>query len=89
MVWYGNYWQIGRSRLPAPEGIDPMRATAAMIAQADLLISADTCVSHLAESDGINTQHVTYYSTVPAWCRSLYYQNEITVESDVKYKGRP
>jgi len=82
-VWYANHWQIGNGGLPAPEGIDPMRATAAMIEKADLLISADTCVSHLAEA--LNTQHVTYYSTVPAWCRSKYYSNEITVDAEVKY----
>lgn len=86
MVWYGNRWQINESVMMAPEGIDPMRATAAMIEKADLLISADTCVSHLAEA--LNTQHETYYSTVPAWCRSKYYSNEITVESEVRYKNR-
>ena len=85
LVWYANHWQIGNGGLPAPEGIDPMRATAAMIEKADLLISADTCVSHLAEA--MNTQHVTYYSTVPAWCRSKYYSNEITVDAEVKYMG--
>ena len=62
-----------------------MRATAAMIQKSDLLISADTCVSHLAEA--LDCQHVTYYSTVPAWCRSKYYSNEITVDVGVKYKG--
>ena len=86
VVWYGDRWQIGKYIVPAPEGIEPMRATAAMIEKADLLISADTCVSHLAEA--LNTQHVTYYSTVPAWCRSKYYTNEITVDAEVKYNGQ-
>jgi ADP-heptose:LPS heptosyltransferase len=83
IVWYADHWQIGRAGIALPDNIDPMRATAAMIEQADLLISADTCVSHLSEA--LNTQHVTYYSTVPAWCRSKYYTNEITVDAEVRY----
>jgi ADP-heptose:LPS heptosyltransferase len=54
--------------------LHPLRATAALIACADLLVSADTFVSHLAEA--VNTQHVTWYSTVSAWTRNRYYENE-------------
>jgi hypothetical protein len=56
--------------------LEPIRATAALIAMADLLVSADTFVSHLAEAVG--TKHITWYSTVSAWTRSKYYQHEIT-----------
>jgi hypothetical protein len=56
--------------------IAPIRATAALIAASDLLISADTFVSHLAEALGV--PHLTWYTTVSAWTRSLYYEHEYT-----------
>ena len=86
LVWYGNGWQVGKSPVTLPNNIEPIRASAALIEQADILVSADTCVSHLAEA--LDTMHLTYYSTVPAWSRSMYYQNEITVNSEVRYRGR-
>jgi ADP-heptose:LPS heptosyltransferase len=55
--------------------LNPLRATAALIAMADLLVSADTFVSHLAEA--VNTWHVTWYSTVSEWTRNRYYEHEI------------
>jgi hypothetical protein len=58
--------------------MNPLRATAALIAKADLLVSADTFVSHLAEAVG--TKHLTWYSTVSAWTRSKYYKHEITFD---------
>jgi len=87
LVWYGQGWRIGRSMLPAPQGIDSMRATAALIEQADLLISADTCVSHLAEA--VQTQSLVYYSTVPAWTRSQYYEYSTYIDCEVTYDGQP
>jgi len=63
--------------------MNPLRATAALIACADLLVSADTFVSHLAEAVG--TKHLTWYSTVSAWTRSKYYKHEIT--HDLHPKG--
>lgn len=67
--------------LPWPDSITPhdIRATAALITRADLLVSADTCVSHLAEA--VRTLHLTCYTTVPAWTRSRDYEYEFTVES--------
>ena len=56
-----------------------MRASAALIANADLLVSADTCVSHIAEA--LKTFHLTYYTSVPAWTRSRDYEYEFTLES--------
>lgn len=58
--------------------LEPIRATAALIAMSDLLVSADTFVSHLAEAVG--TKHITWYSTVSAWTRSKYYKHEITYD---------
>jgi hypothetical protein len=86
LVWYGDHWQIGRSPLALPADMDGMRATAALIEQADLLVSADTCVSHLAEA--LQTQHLTYYSTVPAWTRSAYYEYEDTIDCEVRFDAR-
>lgn len=86
MVWYGDGWRVGNSPVKPPEDIPLIRASAALIELADLLISADTCVSHLAEA--LDTQHVTYYSTVPAFTRSMYYINEITVDAEVRYQNR-
>jgi len=86
LVWYGDHWILGRSPLSLPKGMDGMRATAALIEQADLLVSADTCVSHLAEA--LQTRHLTYYSTVPAWTRSAYYEYETTVDCSVQYDNR-
>lgn len=67
--------------IPFPEHIPPIRATAALIATADMLVSADTCVSHIAEA--VKTRHVTYYTSVPAWTRSQYYTHEYTVDARV------
>ena len=57
-----------------------IRASAALIAKADLLVSADTCVSHLAEA--LKTFHLTYYTSVPAWTRSRDYEYEFTLDSN-------
>ena len=86
LVWYGDHWQIGRSTLTLPADMDGMRATAALIEQVHLLVSADTCVSHLAEA--LQTRHLTYYNTVPAWTRSAYYEYEDTVDCEVRFDSR-
>ena len=86
MVWYGDHWRIGRSPLSLSEDVDGFRSSAALVEQADLLVSADTCVSHLAEA--LQTPHLTYYSTVPAWTRSAYYEYETTVDCHVKFDAR-
>lgn len=54
--------------------LNPLRATAALIACADMLVSADTFVSHLAEALGI--WHLVWYTTVSAWTRNRYYERE-------------
>ena len=80
--WNGNKWMMDGTPIPFPKDLNPMRATAALIQRAALLVSADTCVSHIAEAVG--TKHLTWYTTVPAWTRSRDYVNEITIDSEVK-----
>jgi len=87
--WDGYKWIVDDYPLAMPKGINSMRATAALIETADLLISADTCVSHIAEALG--TKHLTFYTTVPAWTRSQYYKHEITIDTSkpVLEDGQP
>lgn len=78
----GKYSEVGRV-IPWPgEEVTkyPIRASAALIANADLLVSADTCVALLAEA--VETYHLTYYTSVPAWTRSRDYLYEFTLDSD-------
>lgn len=83
LVWNGTNWETRGTPFPLPvaPGSTPMRASAALIARADLLVSSDTAVAHIAEAVG--TRHVTFYSTVPAWTRSRDYHLEITVDCSV------
>lgn len=83
IVWNGTTWEAQGSPFPLPmaEGSTPMRASAALVERADLVVSSDTAISHIAEALGV--RHVTFYSTVPAWTRSAYYRHEITVDCAV------
>lgn len=83
IVWNGNNWETNGLAYPLPnvEGSAPIRMSAALVEQADLLISADTALSHVAEA--LNVRHLTFYSTVPAWTRSRDYTHEITVDLTV------
>lgn len=56
-----------------PKEFDPIRACAAMVAVCDLFIGADSGFSHIAEAVG--TEHITTYTTVPAWTRDKYYRH--------------
>jgi len=80
LVWNGQNWESRGHPFPLPalEGSTPMRMSAALTAEAQLLISADTAISHVAEALG--TRHLTFYSTVPAWTRSRDYVHEITLD---------
>lgn len=81
LFWTGDHWIMDGTPIQFSKDFNPMRCTAALIEQADLLISSDTCVSHLAEA--LKTQHLTFYTTVPAWTRSRDYVSEVTVDSEV------
>ena len=83
LFWNGTQWHYDGANLALPEGMDPIRATGALVSVADLVVSVDTFISHLAEAVG--TKHLTLYSTVPSWTRSRYYQNEITVDACSAY----
>lgn len=80
IVWNGSAWEMNRMMfpLPMPPESSPMRMSAALVERADLVISADTCISHVAEA--LSVKHLTFYSTVPAWTRSRDYTHEITVD---------
>lgn len=73
LLWNGQNWETGGRPFPLPvvEGSTPMRASAAMVEQADLVISADTAISHIAEA--LSVRSLVFYSTVPAWTRSRDY----------------
>jgi ADP-heptose:LPS heptosyltransferase len=79
LYWNGQQWHFDGAILPIPEGMGGIRATGALVSAADTVISVDTFISHLAEA--IGTQHLTLYSTVPAWTRSKYYSKETTVDA--------
>lgn len=81
LFWNGNSWIMDGVAITFSKEFNPMRCTAALIEQASLLVSSDTCVSHIAE--GVGTQHITFYTTVPAWTRSRDYQHEVTIDSNV------
>lgn len=90
LLWHPGHlrWELDGIPIPTPEGMDGYRLTGALISQADLLISADTFVSHVAEAQGI--PHITFYSSVPAWTRSCYYNHEITIDLRVEdEEGQP
>lgn len=88
VVWLGDHWDYnGRPfPMPDPKTMDPIRASAALLSQADLAITSDTALSHVAEALGI--RHVTFYSTVPAWTRSAYYRHEVTIDCTCQRAGQ-
>ena len=79
VYWNGQKWHFDGANLEIPQGMNGFRATGALVDAANLVISVDTFISHLAEAVG--TKHLTLYSTVPSWTRSKYYQHEITVNA--------
>lgn len=82
LIFDGGNWihKKGNYELPIiiPKGIDPIRASAALLAGSDLFISADSGFSHIAEALCIKS--VTIYTTVPAWTRIKYYKYSKAVE---------
>jgi hypothetical protein len=70
----------GMTRLSVP-GVSPIRASMALVSQADLFIGADTGFSHVAE--GLGVKHIAIYSTVPAWTRAKYYKFQTPIDPGV------
>lgn len=78
----GNVWHHLKGKndyvIQYPKDFDPIRASAALVANCDLFIGADSGFSHIAEALGV--EHVTAYTTVPAWTRDKYYKYKHSVE---------
>lgn len=80
-----NVWVLisnkGVTRLEMPQ-MNPLRASMALVAAADLFIGADTGFSHVAE--GLGVKHIAIYSTVPAWTRAKYYKFQTPIDPGEK-----
>lgn len=53
---------------------DALRNSMAFVSAADLVVSVDTGISHIAE--GLGTKSLVIYSTVPWWTRAKYYTQQ-------------
>ena len=77
----GGQWFIvkkgGQKEIQAPS----IRHSFALVERMNLLVTADSGFSHIAEALG--TRHVTIYTTVPAWTRDKYYRYSYPVEPDL------
>lgn len=77
-----NIWTLndrkGRKGLPVPSGISPIRFSMGLVAASDVYVGADTGFTHVAEALGV--KHVAIYSTVPAWTRAKYYENQVAID---------
>lgn len=82
----GGVWTLDGVEIPWHEEFPTIRQSAALLEQCKFAITSDTCFAHLAEA--LKVPHLTFYSTVPAWTRSKYYKYEITVDSNVEFKGQ-
>lgn len=78
----GQTWNMLRGEysfpIRLPEGIDPIRASSAIVACSDVFIGADSGFSHIAEAVGVPS--ITIYTTVPAWTRIKYYKHAKSIE---------
>lgn len=76
-----NSWEMisakGGTRVEIP-GMSPLRASMALVAQADVFIGADSGFSHVAE--GLGVKHIAIYSTVPWWTRAKYYKHQTVID---------
>lgn len=81
-----GFWALDGIKIDSP--IKGFRLTGALLSamsknEKNFVISADTCISHMAEA--LNVKHLTFYTTVPAWTRSSGYEYEVTVDSNYQY----
>lgn len=58
-----------------------IRQAFALVSCTDLLVCSDSGFSHVAEALKVN--HITTYTTVPAWTREQYYKHSYPIEPDV------
>jgi ADP-heptose:LPS heptosyltransferase len=82
ILFDGQQWHklSGKYDFPIifPDKFDPIRASAALVEQCDLLICADSGFSHVAEA--MKVKSLTVYTTVPAWTRMRYYKYAKAIE---------
>jgi len=85
LVWTGRAWRLERPtgqiefEVPGTTDAERVRHSAALVKHADVLVAADSGISHVAEALGV--WHVTTYTTVPPWTRNKYYRYEIAVRT--------
>jgi len=84
LVFDGSVWQLlrGQFAIPVkiPDGMDPIRASCALVANSDLFIGADSGFAHIAEA--VNVPSLTIFTTVPAWTRMKYYKYAKAIEPE-------
>jgi|WetSurMetagenome_2_1015567.scaffolds.fasta_scaffold48427_4 ADP-heptose:LPS heptosyltransferase len=82
VVFDGSKWHHlkGKHDFPVmfPKGMDPIRASAALVGNSDIFVGADSGFSHIAEALGVKS--LTIYTTVPAWTRMKYYKYSEAIE---------
>ncbi|HID72079.1 MAG TPA: hypothetical protein EYP29_04975 [Thermoplasmata archaeon] len=77
--WNGASWEKILYGEKVEEIKPTYRQTMAIVNNLDLVIAADSGVSHVAEA--LDTKAIVVYSTVPAWTRAKYYKNVVPLQS--------
>lgn len=75
--WIFRYSPVSHKKISI-DGPDSWRKTAAIIANADICLCADTGMSHVAEA--LDVPSVNIYTTVPAWTRTKYYKYSRSIQ---------
>lgn len=82
VVFDGSNWHHlkGKHDFPVvfPKGMDPIRASGALVGNSNVFIGADSGFSHIAEA--LKVPSITTYTTVPAWTRTKYYKYAKSIE---------
>jgi len=85
LVFNGRIWialsKFGKQEIKLDDNLDPLCASATLISQMDVFISADSGMSHISEALDIPT--IAIYTTVPAWTRIKYYKYAYPIEATV------
>jgi hypothetical protein len=92
LAWDGNAWNYAGRPFPLPDAktIHPVRASAALLTQADLLVCADTAFVHIGEAlsecgQAPRLRTLAFFATVPAWTRSAYYRHVQSIDCVTPY----
>jgi ADP-heptose:LPS heptosyltransferase len=85
LIYADNRWlaltEYGKVEVLFPEDYDPICCSAALVANMDVFISADSGMSHIAEATATPT--IGIYTTVPSWTRVKYYRYAYPIDADV------